>query len=594
MEWNYVVIIISALLALWVILKEVRRKARKNLSLRLAASIIAVTALTLIALPPTYKRKSNTSGERAIILLTDGFSKDSLSAFTEPLVIATDPELLKSSGAKSQQRIPAIDYYLAANPEVKKLHILGSGLPDDELQFLKNTNVQFHKPGVISGFQKVNWKEKIKSGEELWVSGCFNNTWGKEVKIQLKGLSTVLDSAIISPDSLATFQLSCSPRQLGTAVNYLVVTSGKDSLFTEKIPFEVEPVKPLNIFIVSAFPDFEVNFLKQWLAGSNFSVAVRNKISTGKFSTEFVNMDAIPLNFQSGSLEKFDVLIADETSVLQLSQSERLAVSRQVNQGMGLLIRNEEEVKLPGFFGASFPASPMADQENLSVSIPGSRYQMIIPGKGVNYLAPQAYDQPLVRDSKDHILVSSTISGLGRIIFSTINNTYFLKLSGKSSEYSSFWSFLIEKAARKKQSKEHIKIAERFPVVHEETRVLLQTGATSLPKLFAGDSRVSLAQNAELPNWWKGSFWPGKAGWNTVKTADGLSTNVFVFNPMDWLSVRHVQNFQATRKFAEQSGREPKEVSPGGNYSNEQIPPIFFYLLLLACCSYLWIETKFL
>ena len=336
-----------------------------------------------------------------------------------------------------------------------------------------------------------------------------------------------------------------------------------------------------------------MSFLKQWLAGSNFSVAVRNKISTGKFSTEFVNMDAIPLNFQSGSLEKFDVLIADETSILQLSQSERTAVNKQVNKGMGLLIRNEEEVKLPRFFGASFPSSPMDDQENLSVSFPGSKLKMIIPGRGVNFLTPQAFDQPLVRDSRDQILVSSTISGLGRLIFSTINNTYFLKLSGKTSEYSSFWSFLIEKAARKERAKDHIKIADRFPVVHEKTQVLLQTGSAAIPKLFAGNSQISLAQNASLPNWWNGSFWPFHAGWNAIKTAEGLSTHIFVFNPTDWQSIRHIQNLRATRQFAEQSGRKPL-LSKVDNFSNKHIPPIFFYLLLLASCSYLWIETKFL
>ncbi|HUH32497.1 MAG TPA: hypothetical protein VLZ28_01010, partial [Daejeonella sp.] len=101
MEWNYLVIVISGILALYLVLLEVRRKTRKNLPWRLLASVLAVAALTLIALPPTYTKKNNTNDKRDVVLLTAGYDKDSLKSFSNPLVIATDKKLLAESGAKN-------------------------------------------------------------------------------------------------------------------------------------------------------------------------------------------------------------------------------------------------------------------------------------------------------------------------------------------------------------------------------------------------------------------------------------------------------------------------------------------------------------
>lgn len=583
-------ILISVLLALLLILKEVRRKSRKNLFGRLVASVLALIALVLIALPPTIKT-SNRSEEMNVVLLTDGFSKDSLARVSSPLVLSTDSQLLRMSGARNKLLIPAIDYYLAENPNVQNLHIVGSGLETEELKMLKGIRVEYNGTQRTFGFQSVNWPEKIQSGTELWVSGSFNNNSRKEVKVLLKGLGTTLDSVVIGPDSLNSFKLSCVPRQLGTSLNYLIATSGKDTLFTEKIPFEVGTAKPLAVLILSSSPDFELNFLKQWLAGSGFSVAIRNRISTGKFSTEFLNMDGRSLNLQPATLKTFDVLIADETAMIQLTGSERAAVKNQVNAGLGIIIRNEEETTLRGIFGASFSTSPVASEETLSLRIPGNKLKSVLPGTGVNSIASQNYDQPLVWDQKNRIMVNSIISGVGRIIFSTLNNTYTWKLAGRTAEYSSFWSYLVEKASRKKP-RENI-TAEQFPLIHKRTTVLLEKQSSEIPGIFTGATRINLEQNADLPYRWQGSFWPTTAGWNLLKTPGSENHSVYIFNDSDWKTVRQAENSRSTKRFAEGSGYKKGNLFIEKD-SVEKIPVIFFYLLLLICWGYLWIETKFL
>ena len=593
MEWNYLVIGISAILGLSLVLLEVRRKPRRNLLWRLIASVLAVGAVTLIALPPTYTKKNHGSGDRDVVLLTAGYSKDSLSAFSNPVIIATDKKLLAGSGAGDRRYIPSLDYYLSENPAVRSLHILGTGLPEEELAMLKSTGVQFHGPEKPFGFQQVKWQPSVRSGDELIVAGTFNNSLNGSIKIRLKGLGTILDSATVSADSMGNFILGCTPRQLGKAINHLIVTSGEDTLSVEKVPFEVEPIEPLNILVLSSAPDFEMNFLKQWLAENKFRVAQRSRISNGKFSTEFVNMDPFSLNLQSAMLKSFDVLITDETAISQLSQAERSALKKEITNGLGLVVRDEEDVKLPELFGVSFRVTPTAAQEEISVRSPGSEVRTILPGGGLNYLAPAAYDQPLILDNKDRVLVTSIHYGQGRVAFSTINNTYSLKLSGKSAEYSGFWSSLIEKTARKKQASHVIAIADQFPVIHEKVRVRLQANSTASPELLADNAAVSLKQDAALPNQWSGVVWPVRTGWNNLKIAEH-GKSFFVFGPDDWLSARNSLYTRATRQFAQQSVKQRLNNSNFQDFTKEKIPSIYFYLVLLACCAYLWIETKFL
>jgi len=124
--------------------------------------------------------------------------------------------------------------------------------------------------------------------------------------------------------------------------------------------------------------------------------------------------------------------------------------------------------------------------------------------------------------------------------------------------------------------------------------VMVESKASKIPELVADESHIALKQNADLPQRWTGAFWPVNPGWNSLRTADGDYTKQFVFDRGDWSSVRNARNSQATMKFGNQSNKNPANDSMDTSDSKEDVPLIFFYLLLLASCSYLWIERKFL
>ncbi|MDO8992560.1 MAG: hypothetical protein Q7U83_05825, partial [Daejeonella sp.] len=336
MENSYIIISTLVLLG-FLILKEIRRKNKANLIFRVAASCLAVIALIFIAIPITYQKKAEPKDENTIVLITEGFQKDSLNKFKNTPVFTTNPAVAK--GNKSVKLIPDLAGFLAMNQQFSKFHVLGYGLEAQELEMILDKNLLFHPSPLPSGLQSVHWNNTIKSGEQLVLSGNYLNTDSKPVKLILKGLGTNLDSVSIPASKSDNFQLKTIPKHLDKAIYALISIAEKDTILNEKVPVFVQVQDPLKILILSSSPDFENKFLKNWLFENQYSTAVRSAISKNIFSTEFLNSTRINLDHITPSvLENFDVLISDPDELSALSWAENQAVQNQLNNGMGLIM----------------------------------------------------------------------------------------------------------------------------------------------------------------------------------------------------------------------------------------------------------------
>ncbi|HQS52971.1 MAG TPA: hypothetical protein PLN99_13855, partial [Daejeonella sp.] len=164
-----------------------------------------VIALIFIAIPITYQKKAEPKDENTIVLITEGFQKDSLDKFKNIPVFTTNPAVAK--GNKSVELIPDLAGFLAMNQQLSKFHILGYGLADQELESIQDKNLVFHLSPLPSGLQSVHWNKTIKSGERLVLSGNYRNSSDKPVKLILNGLGTNLDSVNIPAGKSENFQL---------------------------------------------------------------------------------------------------------------------------------------------------------------------------------------------------------------------------------------------------------------------------------------------------------------------------------------------------------------------------------------------------
>ncbi len=598
MENGYIIAGLLVLLV-FLILKEIQRKNKANLVLRISASCLAVIALIFIFIPLTYEKKIDQNSENTAVLLSEGFQKGSLDTLKNIPAFSTNPLLSKNN--KSVKLISDLAGFIAMNPEYSKFYILGNGLEDSELELLKNKELVFLPSTLPAGLQAIDWNRNILSGEELRLIGTFKNTRDKAVKLILNRLGTDLDSITIPAGSKNSFELKTIPKHLDKSVYSLFGIVGKDTVMNEKVPVFIQSKTSLKILILSSSPDFETRFLKNWLFENQYSLALRSTISKNKFSKEFLNISRLNLNRISPALlEIFDLLIIDPNELSALSREEKQAVQNQLGNGMGLIMIADSISKGSGFFNGAFESRNLIREDEKNIKLKWNNYsanKMTLPGSAAFKIVPKEENLALVRDEKGNVLVSSKLYGRGRILLSSILDTYTWVLGNDMKSYSSYWSQLIEHAARKSELNSTWTLNNPFIWVNQENQIILNAFSGSIPVGSSDRELLKFAQDPVLGFQWLAPVWPRKTGWHSLEYGDKNAPDssgswYYVFDKTDWALIQASRKIKNTLKQAEQTFSErPEQKNTYKSYS-ERIPSIYFFILFILSCTYLWLEAK--
>lgn len=587
MSWAILVFIICFALAVFAVWKECDRPAKGHLLWRITAAFIAVTSLAFIALPIHYSKDITIQDDHSAVLLTDGFADDSLVSFTNRKLFTTDKAIVKKY---PKAKLIRLDELKTDSPAITRLHILGYGLNEYELSQLDTLPVIFHPSTLPEGITAINWNQKLSSGELLKVQGKYKNQRSGPVKLILKGLSTPLDTITIQAKSDEVFELSTVPKNEGRGLYHLQVISGGDTLAKENLPVEIEPVKPLKILVLSASPDFETRFLKNWLSENGFSVAVRSAISKDKFSSEYVNIQALNMDHLTEAfLDKFDVVIGD----LSVLKSEGILLKKAVTQkGLGLIIRADTILKTSSWLQNNFPLEKLQVKDApVPLFIKGEKNKTSALKVDPTFIKYQAGTQPLVSDAQNHLLVNASLAGAGRLLFTTAGNTYSWILAGDKNDYAVFWSLLISNAARKVPVTERWLVASHLPSLNEPVQLQLET---SLPpsQITAENTMIAPAQNPDIQFEWGNSYWPSSAGWHSILQKNGKPAWWYAFGKDDWKAAKSSEKISATFLYAKTTTVNTSVTKAIQKKVQIEVPKIYFYLLLVIACTYLWVEKK--
>ena len=593
MNWSLLVIIICFLLVVFLIWKEAVRPNKARLLLRIAASLIAVTTLACIALPISYSGEKVINNENQAVLITPGFNPDSLKQYRNRRIFTTEASLHQS--IKDSKLLSSLDELDSVKPAIKQLMVTGYGLSENELQQLHHLPVSFHPSALPSGFSSISWNDHLKSGELLRVQGAFANSSGKKVQLVLKGLSTGLDSTTVPANQNQTFELKTIPKATGQVIFNLIAFSDKDTLAKESIPVQIEPSKPLKLLLLAASPDFENKFLKNWLAKNGYALSSRTVISKDKISTEFVNLPQTPLtNLSAAVLDKFDVVIGDLSALKSLKPAEGAALKQEVTEkGIGLIIKADSAGKGSSWLQNNFPLDHLASKAQVATSFnvlekPGRTSKLTIDPTYINL---PSNTQTLITDDQNHAIAGCAISGAGKLVFTTPNTTYNWMLEGNQSDYASVWSLLISKAAK------HLHAVERWSVstpsfINQEANLTLQT-PDQPGQLMVDNVKVSPVQSATMPFMQAVSYWPSSCGWHQAKTIGAAISNWYTHSFTEWNRLRAQKTIMDTRRYAELNPASTSVTKQIHQKEQIEVPKIYFYVLLLLTCTFLWAEAKF-
>ncbi|TPG66591.1 hypothetical protein EAH73_09350 [Hymenobacter nivis] len=582
------------LLGLGLVAAAWRRPSRRQRGLRALAGALAAAALWLTAYPP---QRAVPAARAEAIVLTPGYQPDTLAQLRRWLGAGTP--VWRYAGAPGPAGARPLGSLLALaeqRPALRRVHVLGEGLPAAALPQLGALAVQVHAAPAFAGFATATWPRRVQLGEPLLVEGTAAGAAGAPAWASLRADGAGRDSVRV-PAGGGPFRLRYRPKAAGLARYQLVLRQAGQAVRAEPVPLEVTAAPRPPVLLLSAAPSFEFKFLKNHLAGQPRAVAVRTGVSRGLTQTEFLNQPAQDLGrLTPALLARYAVVVADVASLASLSAAENQALRGALQAGrLGLVLLAD---------AAPLPAATPARADFAVVPRPAAVAPQLLAWPDAPAavraplpatLRPGATLQPLVQGPSAALVAAKRRFGLGAVVVSVVPETFRWALAGQDAGYASFWNRLLAAATPAAPAAATWRVATAWPKTQNATG--LQLAAGTFPgtpptvRALAGGPAVALPlrQDPRLPEWSTAVFWPAAAGWHQVQGPGKASFSFYVFEPGDWQGPEAQQRRLAA---AQRATAAPGAALAAADAVQEPWPAGWFFGLFLLAAGYLWLEEK--
>ncbi|GAA4435223.1 hypothetical protein GCM10023188_27060 [Pontibacter saemangeumensis] len=597
----YIALLLAAFVVLLLLWLAWRRPNRQRRAWRLLASAVAGVSLVLLVFPPATKQAVSPG---TAILLAEGYNADTLRALLREFTAAP---LLFSYHTPAAKAAPVPDLYTfrRQHPGLTKVHLLGYGLHQEELQALEGIAVEPHLSAAPAGMAALYWPENIFLGEPVEVTGTYISPGKSGAWLYLDAAGQARDSLEIPAGDTSAFTLRYTPRQEGRFI-YTVTSKaagGTDTL--GRVPVQVRPGKQLGVLLLASSPLFEFRFLKNHLAGLRHRVAWRITISKGISQSEWLNMPRTSLDRLTPKLlQQFDLVVTEPQALQNLSAGERAALQRAVTaDGLGVLtITNAPATNRSTAFFTSFQTKRVAPQDTRTTRASWEDNVTATATAAPYMLVNSAAVSVLVTEQNEQLLAGAKREGWGKVALSLVPQTFAWQLEGKEEIYASYWAHLLSEVAKQEVQETFWQLTlpqvpqPNWPVTL--TYIDYSASGSALPSATVtslADSalyiKMPLAQNPVQPTQYSGTFWPHRSGWYQVQAPGAPPYLFYVQDADDWDFTKIQARRQATLAYIAQT-KASSEVAPVV-YIEEPVPLIWFFVLFVLSSGFLWLEEKF-
>jgi len=452
------------------------------------------------------------------------------------------------------------------------VHIIGRGLVLEEVGLLGDYNIEFHADELQSGITRIEMPV-ITEGEDWTLTGDLQ---GEDIDgIYLNTPTGNRSDATLTDSTFAL--ISEAPPAGDYLLNIHVLLQTGDTI-KDVLPIMVKHEPTWELLVLSSYPSFEMNYLKNFWTAQGNGFAMRQQISADRFQSAFVNTKTRNIERITSRLVKsMDFIIVDMSSWNQLSDLERTTVLRAVrNDGLALIFRPTSEsivatgVRLPN----------MSDSREEQWSFPSGEIPLIH--------FPTSDTWSAVRDNN---LVTARFRsmGLGHLMTLTIEDTYKLVLGDQEAGYQDLWSQIFSNLYRdffpRAQLNNQNWIWEKEPTdlqlltPFQLTTKPILNDSLSLPFLsvpfVSGVSEVTIVP---------------KAGYQTIDLGDQSSPlQFYVHGERTWSAMRQAQLRRINKEAASSSNYNKDKLS---FKTAEEITFYWWYGLVLLGFGGLWLDER--
>jgi hypothetical protein len=591
-------IAVSLALFAWLAVFAWRRENKHRLWLRLLATALVISSATAAFLKPQRLASYQTATG---VLLTSGVTQNDVQQLTDELHPAYRFEINRDGVAAIDPMVIAVPdaaFIRRHYPDVKTLHVLGEGLSKAEWQGMDSVFIQPHTVASNGGVQFLSYPRFLSLGKALRVTGVASgNGW-----LVFSGTTGAMDSVHLAT-ATQPFDFKTTPQASGRFEYFLTMKNDAGHLKTrDTLGVWVQPPKPQQLFILNESPNFEFKYLKNWAASGQSKIMARTRISKERYRSETLNaFDETFARTLEKDLKNIGVLVTDDASIAALREDERRRLREAIEQnGLGVYIRltnaalNQTTMSAADreFFFANVsitksettdePATPL--WAGLRASQPLQVLSVTLP---VRFSS-----QAIVTDEKKKTLVMLYQKGLGRVAVSAMDESYRWLLEGKKEIYAAYWSFVLESVARTDEEESwqmqplsftDEPVTLNLTTTDERPTATVQSGQTQTP--------IALRQDEANPQQWSGTVWPRNRGWHSVRTASGGETWFYVNDRTAWQTWQAEKKIEDTKQAA-QNSLEFSDAKQAVVFRYEPISSVWFFLLFIAGCGFLWIEKK--
>lgn len=571
----WLILLGATLLLMFLIWKEINRKNR-FLALRIFAAVFMIGSVTLWLLQPTTTvEKDSTS----IILLTKNYDRlkaDSLSKKHSAY------KLLRTVDAASFNDAAVLMPYELVDHKNDIVFILGDGLPYYEQE--KITSPYSFIPSKLPlGITQLSVPKSVRKNQTGTISGSVNIK-GK-TRLVLEEPGGRRDSVLLTGMGEKSFSLSFQTQQAGL-FRYSVILRDSVSSKTEGyLPIEITPEKKLNILFVQKYPSAEVRYLKNFLAEKGHALLVRSQISKNDFHYEFSNRESARIDkLTSESLSEFDLFLMDSESLYELNSSESRSIEQAIREGLGVVtLMNDIDLKkkLP-LLNAS-----LKTYAHDTVHLKIKTQSIVLPALPVSVQALPSITP--ISSSAARILSGYRNEVAGKVGFQLLHETYRLLLEGKTTEYATLWTPLLESTARLTAEPFKIQITNSFPYYQDEPLAVQVISSGDEPELKANSTLLPLLEDVLIDDYWHATTWTGKSGWHSLTTQDSTALHYYVSPESEWSALRiaNQQQQHLSNKPSIISKKESNLIT-----EHKPISALWFFMIFLLTSGFLWLAPK--
>ena len=582
--WDLVALVVGLVASLWA---EYRRLGSRWPRVRVIAVVLLWLGLAAWALAPY--RSISLSGQRVVWLTEEIQGWDSIAEAWGATQIWERQQGL-ALGAKLETRwVP--DVWQAPDPLPDSILILGDDLPAQiptHFPGWKHLSVRELNSRPLTGITRLVLPDQAQMGLPMALSGDVIVPPGG-AQLVWKDLAGGLDSLQWDSAGSYPFRLQAFPRETGRFLHQLTWKTANDTL-EEPLPIQIAPLKPLDVLVLAEFPTFEDRALKNWLGQSGHRVALRSRLAKERFRSEFINRPRANLDrLNAKVLAGYQLLIVDAQVLANLATAEQRAIQTAIReQGLGLLIQANEAVRNQPMGGDRqrffYPWNLVPTGQSEGVFRKGSE-----EAKLTIWPYSHAEAVALWQGCPPTILVAP--QGAGKVALHRAQDTHSLRLQGKTDLYDQYWATLINRIAGS-EPKAEAWLSPRNLAFEQQPYQLTLISPRELPHAQTLDNDpVILVQDAYVPERWKGHGKSGQVSWIGHVLQDQPTDTAWVYALPDttWLPLRQWDRQQAWA-LAEQAQSE-KGMERQAT-TTKPLSPWWFWGLVLACLTFLWVEPK--